>query len=326
MIKAQITHNIMKSITKTNLNTLLDKRTCAPHWIYLSRTTHKNELQYIELYNKHYCLVKNGEQNKYNLINDACKHRGLSLSLSGKFQYSEKTKEAGVCCGYHNRHFACKGLDNYDVNVSQDDVWLDVNNSSDTNKKPPMAPEFDDTTYKTIAYNKIVNVNPILMMKNLLDFAHLCHVHKYTIVDGIPEVVIEDNGDHSRSMYTYYDKNGKITIKVENEYWIPFTSMLRFYFGEKNRLVLWFSFRPESKNKTVMNMKIARNFARADIMDGIMQMIDEIPLQEDIQIVRNIYTDEWEKNALDSEDKHIINYRRNMKLLYPEIVNGIMMK
>lgn len=289
-------------------------------WLFVDFVSQGPKMKYIQMYDKHYNLVKKGEKD-YKLMSDSCPHRGVSLSKCGEL------KGNFIKCGYHGRCFDLrKDLPSVSfIKTASNCLWADVGsidlveNSNHILTEPPYVEEISDKYFRTISYSKDVNVNPVLMMENLLDWEHLPNIHAFKVISGSPKVDIQKNGLSGKVVYTYKTLSGKPFV-VENMYWLPFTSILRFHFGNK-RLVLFFTITPHTKEKCTISLQISRDFLKCSVFDIVFKLLDEMPLAEDLNIVKNVYFEDWGKNGLDNSDRYIMGYRKMLKLFFPDILS-----
>jgi len=305
-----------------------------PHWVVIgfekdfrrsplkvhTRTVHDKDFAI--------CTNKNGG---VCITDDVCPHRGASLSIGSV------ADDDCIRCSYHGMHVGTKTTPErmYDNANLHGIVWMDYASKIITqNFSPPASPpEFSDKAFHTFEYTKTLTVNPVLMTENILDWHHLEHVHMFSFVKGIlPIVSIDETGPHGMARYTYIltDTNLPFTeICVENEYWIPFTTSLRFKIRDKTTgdvstaFHLWFSLTPTKDGKVTLHIRVSRTFFKSlpCVTDAIFKIIDEIPLMEDAFVVSKVSAASWSSNALMPADDFIAAYREAMTKNYPDVLS-----
>lgn len=253
---------------------------------------------------------------------NVCLHRGASLVDGGTV-----TDAGGLRCCYHGR--AAFGRDV--VVVDQGFAWygwgVDPAGEDYAAPRIPTCPEFTAPGYRTFAYSKTIPVNPVLMAENTLDWAHLAgDVHRVKFIEGTPRVSIRPpSGGHGFAAYTY-DTTTPYDLTVENEFWAPFTTCLRFRFRHKATgaivppLLLWFSLEPSGTTESVLHLRVARGIATHPALDCVFRLIDELPLNEDAWLVKNMYPGAWSSNALTIDDTFVATYRDVMAARYVDLL------
>lgn len=293
-----------------------------PHWLAigerdrLGKTVEKLVVHGTDL------VVYPGPGGELRVAKDACPHRGASLSRG-------TADEGCITCAYHGM-----GIDmgshperHYSYAVAQGLVWLDFSSNVITQHfQPPTYPEFSDDAFRTFGYSKTLDVNPVLLTENTLDWQHLAFVHRVHFVDGAPKVEIKSTGAHGLATYTY--QSDLFDLVIENEYHIPFTTSLRFRFTDRRTgrvlppLLLWFSVTPSREGQVQLNLRVSRAVLTAvpALTDWIFKFIDELPLREDADIVGAVDPREWSANRLTPGDAFIAGYRAAMRDAFPELL------
>ena len=252
------------------------------------------------------------------VADDACPHRGAAL-------HTGHVRGSCVVCPYHAMAVCPTQHDDrfIDTVESRGGVWVDSGMGAPTAHKtwtdPPECPEFSDPAYRTIEYSKRVPVNPVLMTENTLDWKHLDIVHRFSLVEGDPTVTIHETGSHGKATYAYKG-TGAYDVVIENEYWVPFTTSLRFRFTEKATgktlppLLLWFSLSPIDLSTCELNLRISRAALKwfPVLTDALFMVVDELPLFEDVALVQLIDPALWSQNVLGPNDAFVAAYREAM--------------
>lgn len=258
------------------------------------------------------------------VAHDACPHRGAAL-------HRGTVRGQCVVCAYHAHAIGPKAHADRFVPTARDTglVWVDSALGADVRAPadPPSYPEFSDPSYRVIEYSKTVPVNPVLMTENTLDWQHLASVHRFALVEGDPKVTIHSStGTHGHATYEYSGPNFELTI--DNEYHIPFTTSLRFKFRDTRTgkaippLLLWFSLTPLDAGRCELNLRIARATVTwlPCLTDWVFKLIDELPLYEDVEIVRTVDPTAWSSNRLTPGDGFVAAYREAMTAHCPSLL------
>jgi phenylpropionate dioxygenase-like ring-hydroxylating dioxygenase large terminal subunit len=301
--------------------------TKAPHWLLLGfRDTLASKRLLKTTVHDTDLVSFVGEDGRVRVAEDACPHRGASLARG-------TVSNNCVACPYHGKAFG-GGPTFFDTLIDHDNVWLDFSSRllGVQDARPPSCPEFSDPTFRTISYTKTLRCNPILLVENTLDHLHLLHIHKVHFVDTDPVVKHVDTGVKGHGLATYTWSAPAFDLTIENEFYAPFTTSLRFHFTQKAEgrppktlppLLLWFSVTPARGTEEVaLHLKISRAVLKEVpcLTDAIFKLIDELPLQEDAEIVGSVSSAHWSRNALTPADAHVAAYRATMRELYPEIL------
>lgn len=300
--------------------------TKAPHWLLLgfrdplSKKLVKTTVHGTDL------VSFVGDDNRLRAAEDACPHRGASLARGA-------VRQNCVVCPYHGKAFSC-GTTFFDTAVLGDNVWVDFSSRvlGVQDAPPPSCPEFSDPAFRTISYTKTLKCNPILLVENTLDHLHLLHIHRVHFVDSDPVVQHFDTGIKGHGLATYTWSTPAFDLTIENEFYAPFTTSLRFRCTQKADgkppktlppLLLWFSVTPaRGTDEVALHLKISRAILKEVpcLTDALFKLVDELPLQEDAEIVGSVSAAHWSRNGLTPADAHVAAYRAAMRDLYPEIL------
>lgn len=298
-----------------------------PHWLLLGFDDHLGQcpgVSQVSLHNTKLAVFRTEPSRELRVALDACPHRGASLSAGGTV--------AGGCvnCSYHGRAIGIKSHPERFLDYAVQDglVWADyASNLLTQHHGPPSYPEHSDPGMRTFGYTKILDVNPVLMTENTLDWQHLSHVHRVHFIEGNPVVTIRETAPgHGKAEYAY--QSDMFDLVIENEYHIPFTTSLRFRFRHRDTgvplptLLLWFSVAPAAHGKTALHLRVSRGALKSPMADWLFRLIDELPLLEDVGVVSGVDPGEWSKNRLDPKgDEFVARYRRDMADNFPEVLD-----
>jgi phenylpropionate dioxygenase-like ring-hydroxylating dioxygenase large terminal subunit len=247
------------------------------------------------------------------VVDDACSHRGASLALG------QVTPDGCVQCGYHGKKTRGNPRRTRDVDGI---VWYrDGFESSDRDIPRPW--EFTDPSQRIFSYTEsFPETNPLMMVENTLDYAHLSFVHAFSVADGEPIVVVDS--ENNTAQYIYDTAIDCQTLIVENQFWAPWTTCLRFYLNKTHLFSLHFAWIPRSQNSTDLVVRVTRTHFHwtGDIGDRLLQIANTLPLIEDRDIVQSIHEDRtWSDDVLQYEDRFLRLYREAVMRDFPEIAD-----
>lgn len=190
---------------------------------------------------------------------DRCPHRGASLCKG-------KVVDNSVRCPYHSRYFSCEMHPDMFGGVSKDGaLWYGGENVSEI----PRIEEFDDESYRSICMTRrLKGVNAMAFLENTIDIEHVGAVHAIKINDILEPVSVID--EDSRKNTVSFDAP-KFSLKIENQFWLPFNNCLKFYLHDKrkNRMyepfILFFSITPHSDNDITLHIRSMRKKIQRDL-------------------------------------------------------------
>jgi len=243
----------------------------------------------------------------------SCWHRGASLSEG-------TVKGDCIVCGYHGKK--TRSVRPTSLRVHQEIVWW--NDEHDVSQDTiPQSWEFDESaSHRIHVYTEdFEGCSPLHMVENTVDWNHLAHVHAISAIDGHPEVIIRSP---TRADYRYNTKVDGNTLTVQNEFWAPYSTCLRFYFNETTHLFsLHFAWVPHSLDRCGCIVRVTRSSDSwtGRVGDMVLQLVNMLPLDEDRRIVRSIDTGRlWSDDKLDArEDAFLKMYRDSVEIDFPEI-------
>lgn len=248
-------------------------------------------------------------------VDDACSHRGASLSAGGT------VKDDCVNCKYHGQ--PARGI----PLVEEDGIlWRFYGAAAPPEDEPvpPRPEDFLETGRRTFSYSrKFSGCNPLLVIENVTDEAHLLGgtVHRFHSVDGDPKVTIIRGGHHGKATYEYTSKTiGNLTI--ENEFIGPWTALLRFIFNGQHGFTIMFNVVPHGVTESTLLVRVNRSdhVSLGALGDLMYLAVNELPLWEDRHIVRNTDWTRWSQNKLTRRDAFLKLYRAYLTESHPDIV------
>lgn len=251
------------------------------------------------------------------VVDDVCPHRGASLSEGGVV-----TEGGCIKCKYHGKHVGPMQADRRNVTESHGIVWLKSGQGDlpTDERMPPSSTEFEGS--RVTEYSRAFDgCSPILCVENTLDWSHLETVHAFHLIEGNPNVTINRGGVNGKASYEYAFLKDQ-TLVIENEYWGPWSTCLRFIFDGQRAFTLHFAVRPESNDNARLFVRVVRDASSwsGPIGDFVYMLINELPLIEDRYIVRHADPTSWSKNKLTKDDAFLKEYRSYMTTCHPDIL------
>lgn len=247
----------------------------------------KNKINKVTIWGKNYAVWNNGTN--YFSVDDACSHRGASLSIG-------KLKNNSIICPYHAYEFdhngtltsvpglenftnsPCQNLNAYPVVVRSGWVYMNIINMNicrpdESNIKIFEEPESKDERYKAIFLNREFTAYSRIVTENSLDIMHIGFVHTFGNKKNpspLNEVAPFEVGDfpfHYKTIYNYSSGENSMVKKVfkmdsltiENEFILPHTTIARIIFGDYTNTVVTFS-QPINTTHSNLFVKTYRNF------------------------------------------------------------------
>ena len=262
-------------------------------------------------------LYKN-EKNNIIAISDICLHRGASLS-KGKI-----LNNGCIQCPYHGWEYkegivntvpGCSemkknsfGVPNFETVVLNDDLYIrpsyDLNSQKGNkyNHSIYVPPEALNKEYVRISGIKKINRPNYLITENVLDMLHVSYVHSFgNNLSPIPfKIEYTDQGDLSGKTTFHYSAGptsmskligGAKYVKVENEFYLPDTTVTRVYASDKLSKTIITHCYPISKNESILHYDLYRNFFVNPLFDQLFHWQMKLTLKEDVDLLHNIYDD-----------------------------------
>jgi len=251
------------------------------------KTTKKNKVQKVSIWGKNYAYWFDGST--YFSIDDACSHRGASLSLG-------QIKNNNIVCPYHAYEFdvegtlkvvpglpnfkntKCQNLNTYPIIVKNG--WIYMNTISEKLYKPAPdeieifdEPEGKNKKFKAIFLNRDFNAYSRIVSENSLDIMHIGFVHTFgnkespSPTSEVAPYSVNGVPFHYKTSYTYKSGENSIVKKlfnmknliIENEFILPHTTIARVIFGPYVSSVFTFAL-PLNTTHTKLFVKTYRNF------------------------------------------------------------------
>lgn len=281
-------------------------------------------------------LVYNNKHNNFTIHSDICPHQGASLSKGHVDQHGL------LNCPYHGFQFedgwfynipTCRNepkkkkktklkIPSLQTYNDTEDELIFVSNQNDTNGiPPPFQPiEENDSSFRGISGTVSIPTNYLSVCENLLDMLHISYVHSFgSKQNPLPtnvsfEAITEF---HGKSTFLYKPHPNTISgvlgnqkeVIVENEYILPTNTLTRVTAGKVVKTVFTRSI-PVSETETLLYWKIYRNFLTHPIFDFYIKFLMEKTLEEDVFILKHVYSEHRQGPLRSRFDKTIIEFRK----------------
>lgn len=287
------------------------------------------------------CIYRNNK-NEITAVSDICVHRAASLS-KGKL-----LNNGCLQCPYHGWEYkngvvetvpGCSemkknsfGVPNFETLELNDDIYLrpsyDLNSEKGTlyNHSIYIPPEAINKDYVRISGALKISRPNYLITENVLDMLHVSYVHSFgNNLSPIPfKLEYTDQGEMSGKTTFHYTAGltsmskilgGADYVKVENEFYLPDTTVTRVYASDELSKTIVTNCYPIGKNESILYYDLYRNFFTNCIFDEIFHWQMRLTLKEDIDILNNVY-DEYNKGFMSTKfDITQTKYREKKKKL-----------
>jgi phenylpropionate dioxygenase-like ring-hydroxylating dioxygenase large terminal subunit len=310
-------------------------------------TTHRPVKRTI--WGRNYVIWKTLDENnnyKYNALDDACTHRGASLSTGN-------LNDGCATCPYHGYEYnsmgelsKVPGLENFQssymkntkyYHVIEKNGWIFLNISPFTKSENSREILLEEHIFeeKEVSENMSVTYTDLeydcysrLVSENSLDIMHIAFVHTFgnsenpSPIFEIPPTKLNDHPNHYKTVYIYESGKHSITnkvygmkhIKVETEFVLPHTTIARVIFGEYINTVVTFA-TPIDTQKTRLYVKTYRNYWRNGFGDIITRYLMDKTMLEDKSIIETIDPSMMDGNFNMKYDKLQNTYKTQYKKL-----------
>ena len=298
---------------KLNINDLTEQEKYDLQWYVIGTPGDfvANKPKKVTVWSKNYVVWKNID-GKYNCLDDVCSHKGASLS-GGKIHNN------CAVCPYHGYEFNSNGTlvkvpglnfqasPVYDVSkysIVEKNGWVYLNTMQTNISEPEMQINiFEEEefakNFSVVYLNMDFNCYSRILSENSLDVMHIGFVHTFgnkehpaPTQENPPKLV---SPYHYKTSYEYESGKDSIvkkvfninTLKIENEFILPHTTVARVIFGDYVSTVITFAL-PLSENKSRLFVKTYRNFWNNDMGDALTRNLMHNTMLQDKVIVENI--------------------------------------
>ena len=298
---------------KLNIHDLTDQDKYDLQWYVIGSPGDfvTNKPKKVTIWSKNYVVWKNNE-GKYTCLDDVCSHKGASLS-------GGKIHQNCVVCPYHGYEFNDNGTlvkvpglnfqasPIYDVSkysIIEKNGWVYLNTMEKNISNPEMEinifeEEEFSKNFSVVYLNMDFNCYSRILSENSLDVMHIGFVHTFgnkehpaPTSENPPKLV---SPFHYKTSYEYESGKDSMvkkvfninTLKIENEFILPHTTVARVIFGDYVSTVITFAL-PLSDDKSRLFVKTYRNFWNNEMGDALTRKLMYNTMLQDKVVVENI--------------------------------------
>jgi len=319
-----------------------------PFWYPLMRTqdAYTRQIHKIDIMDEPLVCYNNRNQS-FVMHTDICPHQGASLSKGWINSFGH------IQCPYHGFEF-CQGMfcniPNPSISppkfrsktqlpifpIRQYNGMLFVLPVSSRHlslqSDPYFPPEEKDTDgFRSISGHRIIERDYMSVCENLLDMLHISYVHSFgSTFTPLPFMIRtvyknESSGmtefHYQPRMFTISRQVGKVPVViVQNEYHLPTTTITRVFAGSTIKTVFTQSL-PISKDRTLLFWKVYRNFwmdpyfrVFSIIGDWLLKFLMDRTIDEDVGMLKNVYSEHREGRLKTKYDVTIRNFRECVEI------------
>lgn len=227
---------------------------------------------------------------------DVCPHMGASFSKGG---WISKDKQYLHCpyhgFGFDEGRFASIPSSNkpcpknsvmrlFNVLEKNGYCYVSPIGAIEPLEQPYFPPEHNDPNFVRITGTRLLDCPTEALVENLLDMLHISYVHSFGNMD-IPlarNIRYQDVGRYGGKTMFEYSPNantisrrvgGADVVQVENEFYLPTTTLTRVKAGRITKTVFTQSL-PVSANKTLLFWTVYRNFWKDPYFSGFTSIGD----------------------------------------------------
>jgi len=316
-----------------------------------------NQLYKTMIREKEYVFWKD-DNHKYTALDNYCNHRGADLSKGtirknhaicpyhgGEFDHEGKLcKIPGIEVNNETNLSKCFHQDHYPITEINGWVYLNTISKNFLNNTDYdtiyIEPESRDPAFHCLFLKSEINAPSRIVCENLLDVIHISYVHTFgNKQNPLPlndPIVFTKKGFPNHYAIHYFYKSGERSfirrflqmpdLQIENEFILPHTIISRVKFGESTKTIVTFSL-PKSENKTILFMKVYRNFIFNQsffmfssiynhIMNIIVRKVVRETILEDVKILENINIEKVNGKYNLKYDRFPNMYRKMYKKIY----------
>lgn len=320
-----------------------------PHFFYQIKKP-INTLDKIIIYDQPFTIFN--YNNTYNVLNDVCPHQSASLSKGwinprGNIHcpyHGFEFDKFGHFCGIPDsmnsvimsiKNSGKRHLSTHPIFHFHDDLYVcpstNISNIIDHSLPLPHYPpeHFNNEFVKTTG-SMIIDKAQKFITENVLDMLHISYVHSFGNREfPLPYDISfsKINEMSGRSIFKYRpfkytisnQVGGTPIVIVENEYHLPTTTITRVIAGSVIKTVMTRA-TPITKDKTLFFWSVYRNFWCSKhfpiltmLGDLLMNFLMNKTLEEDINILKNVYNDANVGTIITKYDVTIQQYRKALK-------------
>ena len=299
----------------------------------------KNPISKITLFGEP-LVCYNNKNGTFIVHSDICPHQGASLSKGWV------TPAGNLQCPYHGFEF-CSGMfckipnpimeprpfrSNTRLSVfptvpMHGMLFLSPLSTTNPVLPPPFfPPEEYDKNFRAVEGSRVIDQNHMTVCENLLDMLHISYVHSFgNSISPLPYSMktrnLTETSGRTEFLYqprdfTISGKVGRVSkVVVQNEYHLPTNTVTRVIAGDVIKTVFTRSL-PISKNQTLLFWKVYRNFWVDPYVpefstpgDWLLSYLMKFTVEEDVEMLKNVYADHREGPLKTKYDVTIRNFR-----------------
>lgn len=281
-------------------------------WHMIGWQKNLKDLHTVRLYGDRYFTLKD------KIALDRCPHRGASLSKG-------TVVDGCVSCPYHGRLISEVSHPEMFSGVIRDGaLWV----GGEDKNEIPRIPEFDDSSYRSVFMTRrLRSANAVAFSESSADFEHVRAVHSIKLANFIPPAV---EIDHVGNKNVHVFETGRINLRIETYFWLPFSNCLKFSVIDTKRnkiyepFILFFSTTPHDDKDMTLHIRSMRKKINVDvdfIMDLFFIAVSDLPIFEDYNVVKGVDVKKMMYDQLTPEDDFIKLYREKMRRECPDILD-----
>jgi phenylpropionate dioxygenase-like ring-hydroxylating dioxygenase large terminal subunit len=292
-------------------------------WIALTRsaTLKAGETRRCTLNSRHYAVWKDHKQ-RVQLVPDACKHRGASLSMGRVI--SDGARAGCVECPYHGHLYSgkkifkpwCEGSEAYqsDFDMRESDGLLWVRPRGLEGPEPPEVP-YQVPGFDTSWFETTIDQCAQLILENGIDPSHASYVHANPFGFGTADEEPTNVSHESNRIDFDYVPNrdalssqlfGINTTRNSHLYALPYTTWSDVTINDGKILMTWVSLCPMEEKRTKMHVAFSQNFGVPS--DWFVLMGRQI-VEQDRRILESQDSSFAYKGVAGKHDELVVAYR-----------------
>lgn len=270
------------------------------------------------VWGNNYAVWRNSTTGEYYAIDDACPHKGASLS-------DGKLKNGCISCPYHGYEYggdgklvhipgiefqqynSSYGLPAYDSSkyaIVEKNGWVFLNTFPLHLQTAPLEINIFDEPEAKIGHSCVFlemdfNCYARILSENSLDVMHIGFVHTFGNRERPAPTqessMVKISPYHFKTSYLYEAGQDSMVkkifnirdLKIENEFILPHTTVARVIFEDYVSTVITFAL-PVSETKSKLFVKTYRNFWQNSLGDSVTAKMMKSTMLQDKAIVENI--------------------------------------
>ena len=326
--------NARKIITKPYLNRFMNG--ILPLYWKIGTSDNFNPGQlHKRIFNNFPICIYRDENDELKAISDICIHRGAALS-KGKLINSKTTQfKSCVQCPYHGWQFEDgsvkrmpgqekdynTGVPKFKIYENYNDVYLlptfdELSGKGNISDYKPSEciyypPEHYNDKFVKISGSINIKTNHNAITENVLDMMHVSYVHTFgNSLSPLPFKILYDSMDELSGRTHFYYTSGLTSmsnilgnakhVEVENEFHLPDTTVTRVRANENFIKTIVTRCFPINEKESILFYDLYRNFLTLPINDVLFHYQMTKTLQEDIDILKDVYT-EYQKGYINTK-------------------------